>query len=89
MLVKADLAPAHPIHFSVCKRTTVGKFSFFGIGLPGAVISKVGAGGSQTVDFTETVARCGFPFHEGTVHSLCNLKVNQQLQPLLCAFLEY
>lgn len=89
MLVKATLAPAHPIHFSVCEHTTVGKFSVFGIGLPGVVISKVGAGGSETEDFTERVACCGFPLHEGTVHSLCNLKVNQQLQPLLCAFLVY
>lgn len=89
MSVKATLAPEHPIHFSVCKRTTVGKLSFFGTGLAGAVISKVGAGGSETEDFTETVERCGFPLHEGTVHSLCNLTVNQQLQPLLCAFLEY
>lgn len=75
--------------FSVCEFTTVGKFSFFGIGLPGAVISKVGAGGFETEDFTEAVVPCGLPLHEGTVHSPCNLKVNRQLQLLLCAFLEY
>lgn len=74
--------------FSVCELTTVGKFSFFGIGLPGAVISRVRAGGSETEDFTEAVVPCGLPL-QGTVHSLCNLKVNRQLQLLLYALLEY